>query len=116
MLVKDVRYPKHNALPASLQEAPVRLRQDLIIVGLEPKPPFGRRANLLVAKSCLLFWDERLLVPTALRSSIYQQLGLARLVEREEPESRGINRFADLGRSTTCQQRHTLVEGKVNLQ
>jgi len=106
-------------IDASLQEATIRLRQDVIVVRLERQPyeesgqqaarkdrdwwwiltAFLRRPYLRIAKSRLFFRDEGLLVPTALRRRIDKQLRMARLVHGHEPEGCCVDRLADLERA-----------------
>ena len=110
-----------------LQEATIGLLQDLIVVRLERQPTFLRLANLFIAKFGLVFGDEGLLMPTAIRGRIDEQLSMAcgrkerdrqlllagvsemmravardvgahtSFVERQEPEGGGVDGFADLG-------------------
>lgn len=79
-----------------LQEATLRLRQNLIIIRLEGQPPLLRRADLRVAEPRLLVRDEGLAMPAAIRRGIDQQLRVAGLIEGEEPERRGIDRLTHL--------------------
>lgn len=79
----------------SLQEISIRLRQLLVIIALEGKPSFiigtdGREGEL-----GLLITDEDLLVTGTGTGGVSQQLGMAGLVEADEPEGGGVDGLGD---------------------
>lgn len=79
-----------------LQEATIRLRQNLIIIWLKRKPAFRRQSNLCKAVGSFFVVDERLLVAAPLRRCVDEQLCMTGLVQAQEPESSGIDGLADL--------------------
>jgi hypothetical protein len=88
-----------------LQEAAIRLRQNLIVIRLERQPSFARQSNLLIAIRRFLVVNISLLVPAALRRCIDEKLCMASLVEAEEPEGCCVDCFADLGEQSAIWSR-----------
>jgi hypothetical protein len=103
-----------------LQEATITRLKHLLVVTLEGEPAFLGGAELLVAELGLLFGDESFLVPTAICSSIDEQLSMAYasrwlsvlqswpmrisesmrartcFVQRHEPKGSGVDGVTDL--------------------
>jgi hypothetical protein len=80
-----------SSVTPSLQEIPVGLGQLFVIVRLESQPALLVGADLRVRELGLLIGDELDLVAAAGAGRVSQQLCVARLVERDEPECGGID-------------------------
>ena len=80
-----------NIIEGSFQESTIRLGQLLVVISLKGKPAFLVRADLGVTKLGLVITDEPFGVAGSRAGGVGQELGVAGLVEADEPEGGGVD-------------------------